>query len=119
MYLKSAYILDKVFKNIIFEVYQKSFVCNRGTTFVAHRAPIKGARPIPYTLWSLVSLGELKPNTTIPKGIAIWSIYNGQRHGEPLGWNPPALGFPIQGDLPRVIADATSCTDGSCSSHCP
>ena len=25
------------------------FVCNRGTTFVARRAPIEGARPIPFT----------------------------------------------------------------------
>ena len=32
------------------EALQKNlFVCNRGATFVARRAPIEGARPILYT----------------------------------------------------------------------
>ena len=56
------------------------FVCNRGTTFVAWRAPIEGARPIPFTGAS----SNLTPQHLFGQGafrccpelsMTIWSAY--------------------------------------------
>ena len=56
------------------------FVCNRGTTFVARRAPIEGARPIPFTGAS----SNLTPQHLFGQGafrccpelsMTIWSAY--------------------------------------------
>merc|ERR1712110_292794 len=57
-----------------------AFVCNRGTTFVARRAPIEGARPIPFTGAS----SNLTPQHLFGQGafrccpelsMTIWSAY--------------------------------------------
>ena len=82
--MTAFYYKDKVLRSIRVIVDHKLaqdpkslFVSNRGATFVARRVPIEGARPIPHTLWSLVSINELKPNNSqgyCPElSMAIWS----------------------------------------------